>query len=269
VYRRLPGLSIRATQFLIALAEQEFSDWNAATGRPKSLSVIEALQLCLRWLRRNLTLPEAGEDFGIGTTTAWEYAHLMAAFLADVLGCPAEELAEQVSEKVILFDGTLVPTFNWRHRRDLHSGKHKRYGANVQAVADIHGRVTGASRPFPGSRHDKHCYDEAGLEQVAQASGGGVGDAGYQGTGLVTPIKKKPGQELTDEQKRFNASVASVRVGAEHAIAHLKNWRITASRYRGHLDDRFDNVILAVVGLQALNDRLSDRKLSFARFKNN
>jgi hypothetical protein len=138
VYRRLPGLSIRATQFLIALAEQEFSDWNAATGRPKSLSVIEALQLCLRWLRRNLTLPEAGEDFGIGTTTAWEYAHLMAAFLADVLGCPAEELAEQVSEKVILFDGTLVPTFNWRHRRDLHSGKHKRYGANVQAVADIH-----------------------------------------------------------------------------------------------------------------------------------
>lgn len=138
MYRRLPGLSIRATKFVIALAEQEFSGWNAATGRPKSLSVVEALRLCLCWLRRNLTLPEAGEDFGIGTTTAWEYAHLMAAFLADALGCPAEELAEQVSQKIILFDGTLVPTFNWRHRRDLHSGKHRRYGANIQAVADIH-----------------------------------------------------------------------------------------------------------------------------------
>jgi len=103
---------------------------------------------------------------------------------------------------------------------------------------------------------------------VACASGGGVGDAGYQGTGLVTPIKKRPGAELTEEAKRFNASVASVRVGAEHAIAHLKNWRILSSRYRGYLDDRFDNVILAVIGLQALNDRLSDRKLSFARFKN-
>jgi hypothetical protein len=268
VYRRLPGLSVRATKFVIELAEQEFSGWNAATGRPKALSVVEALRLCLCWLRRNLTLPEAGEDFGIGTTTAWGYAHLMAEFLADALGCPAEDLADQVAGKVILFDGTLVPTFNWRHRRDLHSGKHKRPGLNVQAVGDIHGRVAGASRPFPGSWHDKHCYDEAGLEQVAKASGGGVGDSGYQGTGLVTPIKKKPGLELTEEEKRFNASVASVRVGAEHAIAHLKNWRIVASRYRGHLDYRADNVILAVVGLQALNDRLSDRKLSFARFKN-
>jgi len=138
VYRRLPGLSIRATKFVIALAEQEFSEWNAATGRPKVLSVVEALRLCLCWLRRNATLPELGEDFGIGTTTAWEYAHMMAEFLADVLGCPAEDLAEQVSGKVICFDGTLVPTFNWRHRRDLHSGKHRRYGANVQAVADIH-----------------------------------------------------------------------------------------------------------------------------------
>lgn len=231
------------------------------------LSVVEALRLCLCWLRRNATLPELGEDRGIGTTTAWEYAHLIAAFLADVLGCPAEELAEQVAGKVTLFDGTLVPTFNWRHRRDLHSGKHRRYGANVQAVADLHGRVAGASRPFPGSRHDKHCYDEAGLAQVAQASGGGVGDAGYQGTGLVTPVKKKPGRELTEEAKQLNAAVASVRVGAEHAIAHIKNWRIMASRYRGCLDERFDNVVLAVVGLQALNDRLSDRKLSFARFK--
>jgi hypothetical protein len=76
----------------------------------------------------------------------------------------------------------LVPTFNWRHRRDLHSGKHKRYGANVQVAADIHGRVDGVAGPFPGSWHDKRCYDEAGLSGVEAASGSGAGDSGYQGT---------------------------------------------------------------------------------------
>jgi hypothetical protein len=51
------------------------------------------------------------------------------------------------------------------------------------------------------------------------------------------------------------------------AIAHIKNWRIMASRYRGHLLYRFENVVFATAGLQALNDSLSGRKLSFARFK--
>jgi hypothetical protein len=265
---RLPGLSIRATHYVLELAEQEFPDWHAATGRPRALSLWEALRLSLCWLRRNVTFAELGEDFGVKTTTAWEYAHEMTEFLAGVLGCPAAELAGRVAGKIILFDGTLVPTFNWRHRRDLYSGKHKRYGVNVQVVADIHGRVEGVSAPAPGSWHDKHSFDEAGLAEVAAGSGGGVGDAGYQGTDLLTPAKKQPGCERTEDQKRVNAGIAALRVGAEWAIAHLKNWRITASRYRGYLSYRLDNVILATAGLQALNDRLSDRKLSFARFKN-
>src|SRR5262249_7936474 len=123
--------------------------------------------------------------------------------------------------------------------------------------------------PFPGSWHDKHCYDEAGIEDIASAAGGALGDSGYQGTGLITPIKRKPGQKLTENQEQFNAGVSSVRVGVEHAIAHIKNWRIMASRSRGHLTNRSDNAALAVGGLQALNDRLSDRRLEFRSFKTN
>ena len=36
------------------------------------------------------------------------------------------------------------------------------------------------------------------------------------------------------------------------------------TRYRGHLD-RINNVILAAIGLQALNDRFSGRSLSLSR----
>jgi DDE superfamily endonuclease len=77
-------------------------------------------------------------------------------------------------------------------------------------------------------------------------------------------IKENPGRKLTDEEHRFNAQVASIRFVVEQAIAHMKNWRITTTRYRGHLD-RINNVILTVVGLQALNDQLSDRALSLTR----
>ncbi|MGH3898587.1 MAG: HARBI1 family protein [Pseudonocardiaceae bacterium] len=207
---------------------------------------------------------ELGEDFGIGTTTAWEYAHGMAEFLAETIGCPAELLKGQVAGKICLVDGTLIPTCNWRHRRDLHSGHRKRYGVNVQILCDVHGRLDACSEAFPGSWHDKHCFDEAGLAAILADCGGLVGDSGYQGINGVTPIKDNPNRKLTDDQHRFNAQVASIRAVVERAIAHIKNWRITTTRYRGHLD-RINNVILATVGLQALNHRFSDRTLSLSR----
>jgi hypothetical protein len=62
-----------------------------------------------------------------------------------------------------------------------------------------------------------------------------VGDTGYQGTGLVTPIKKKPGLELTEEEKWFNASVASVRVGAR--ARHRVRAKVEYDGYAGFSDD--------------------------------
>jgi hypothetical protein len=207
---RLPGLSLRAADLVVELAIEEFPDWTPKPGRRPKLDVVGALRLCLCWLRRNMTFEELGEDFGIGTTTAWDYAHGMAAFLAEVIGCPAESLSGQVEGKICLVDGTLVPTCNWRHRRDLHSGHRKRYGVTVQILCDAYGRVDACSEAFPGSWHDKHCFDAAGLAAILAGCGGLVGDSGYQGIDGVTPIKETPGHKLTDDQHRFNAQVASI-----------------------------------------------------------
>jgi hypothetical protein len=124
--------------------------------------------------------------------------------------------------------------------------------------------LNACTHAFPGSWHDKHCFDEAGLATILAGRGGLVADSGYQGIDGVIPIKEKSSRKLTDEEHRFNAQVASIRFVVEQAIAHMKNWRITTTRYRGHLD-RINDVILTVVGLQALNDQLSDRALSLAR----
>lgn|SRR5512135_764697 len=58
----------------------------------------------------------------------------MVAFLAEVLGAADQaDLSALVAGRVCLIDGTLVPTVGWRHRTDLASGTHRRYGMNVGA----------------------------------------------------------------------------------------------------------------------------------------
>src|SRR5260370_27127937 len=122
---RLPGLSIKAATLVVELAEQEFPDWHKPVGRPRSLTLPEALRLTMCRLRRNSTYNDLHEDFGIGCTTAWDYHPQMVGFLAETLGCTDDDLPDLLASKICLIDGTLIPTFNWRHRSDLLAGKHR------------------------------------------------------------------------------------------------------------------------------------------------
>jgi DDE superfamily endonuclease len=102
---------------------------------------------------------------------------------------------------------------------------------------------------------------------MVKRSGGSIGDLGYEGEPDVnTPIKKKPEIPLLDWQTEFNTQLAKIRVAAEWGIGHAKNWRILTSRYRGDLS-RINADIQATVGLQKLNELVSDRRLTFERIK--
>lgn len=266
---RLPGLSRRAATFVVELAVGEFSGWDRPTGRPRALSVVDALRLTLCRLRRNATYQDLHEDFGVGKTTAWDYHQTMVAFLAEVLGAADQaDLSALVAGRVGLIDGTLVPTVHWRHRTDLRSGKHRRYGMNVPLLVDLHGRLLGVSRAFPGSWHDVHRFREAGWVELVRKSGGGIGDLGYEGEpGVVhTPIKKRPNVDLRGFEAGLNRSFTRIRVGVEWGVGHLKNWRILTTRYRSDLT-RIDTDVQATVGLQKLNEQFADRRLSYTRIK--
>ena len=65
-----------------------------------------------------------------------------------------------------------------------------------------------------------------------EESGGGFGDKGYQGSGLVTPKKKPKGGELTMSDKEYNSQIASFRAPVERLVAHFKNWKIFHTDYR-------------------------------------
>jgi len=73
---------------------------------------------------------------------------------------------------------------------------------------------------------------ETQTADIMAAASGGIGDKGYQGSGLITPFKKPIAGKLLDWQKEFNAQVNRLRAPVERAIAHLKSWRILHTDYR-------------------------------------
>ncbi|MEU2835475.1 transposase family protein [Streptomyces lavendulae] len=63
-----------------------------------------------------------------------------------------------------------------------------------------------------------------------------------------SPRRKPPGQERSTGDKEANRSINTLRAAVERAIAHLKDWKILATRYRGPLT-HFPLVAKTVTGV--------------------
>ena len=174
---------------------------------------------------------------------------LIATALAEVVPTP-QELA---GRGTVLVDGTVCPTWDWRKVPDLYSAKVGFAGMNLQVAATLDG-VLVAVGPVPvhGARHDAHAYAASGLAEVL-AEFESVADLGYVGVeGIDTvPDKRFPGVDLTTGQVEFNTALGKMRAAVEHAIAHLKTWRMLSEeggRYRAPLN-KYPEVVKAIVGL--------------------
>jgi hypothetical protein len=135
-------------------------------------------------------------------------------------------------------------------RRGMYSDKHGEAGFNIQVAASIGGDVAAVGNPIPGARHDAHAFAASGLAEAITGHDT-LGDKGYQGHADIHPVRKPPKAELTDHDQRFNASVSSIRAAVERANAHLKNWKILATRYRPPLE-KFPAMLRTIVGLYFL-----------------
>ena len=199
--------------FVVNLAGQHFPDWDRPTGRPRALSVVEAMRLTLCRLRRNATYQDLHEDFGVEDNRR-AYHQQMVAFLAEVLGAADEaSLSALVAGRVCLIDGTLVPTVHRRHRTDLRSGKHRRYGVNVQLLVDLHGRLLAASRAFPGSWHDVRCFREAGWVELVKSPGAGSGIWATRVNPRSCTHRSRSGRTLTCVTSHVTSTAASPASG--------------------------------------------------------
>ena len=75
-----------------------------------------------------------------------------------------------------------------------------------------------------------------------------MGDKGYIGNGMITPIRKPAHRTLLDWEKQFNRDVNKIRYLIERTIANVKTWRVLHTDYRRPLTT-FPSTIATVIAL--------------------
>jgi hypothetical protein len=186
-------------------------------------------------LRQNPVQEAAAELYGISQATVSRRRTALLPVVEKALACHVPDPAEASAGRIVLVDGTLVTTWDWSSEgTTMFSGKHRDTGFNLQVAATLAGDLLAVPAPVPGSRHDMHAWRQSGFPE-AFAEREGMGDQGYTGSGLLTPRRKPPGQERSTGDKEANRSVNTLRAAVEQGIAHLKDRKIFATRYRGPL----------------------------------
>ncbi len=245
----MTGLSQEQLDLLIDRIADQVGTWQPPRGRRRTLDLATAVTMTLVWLRHNLSQALLGAFHGISQPTV---SRIITSLRERIIAAISEPpgLADTEPGERLLLDGSLLPTGQraGQQGQGLYSGKRHKAGMNVQVIGDRWGRLVEVSDPTPGSMHDARSFATTGLAALL-ADRAVLGDLGFLGCGVATPVRKPPGGKLCELEKANNRAHASARAPVERTIALFKQWRVVGSGYRGPLA-RFPRVIRMVVALE-------------------
>jgi hypothetical protein len=252
-YKAMTGLSGEQLTELVTRVHTARGGGFASRGRPFALGLFGSVALVVCLMRKNVTQNFAGAIFGVSQATVSRRWDLLRPLIAQVLAEFVPHPGEVVGAGTVLVDGTVCPTWDWRHIPDLFSAKAGYAGMNIQIAATLGGRLA-AVGPIPvhGARHDAHAFAASGLTALLadMSTAADLGYVGVEGIEIV-PFKRFPGGDLNASQADFNTALSKIRAAVEHAIAHLKTWRMLSEeggRYRAPIQ-KYQSMLQAVIGL--------------------
>lgn len=227
---QLDGLVVRVHRILMTDPDPVVSP-----ARMWSLGLYRSVVLVLFLLRQNPVQEAAAELFGVSQATVSRRWTGLLPVVEKALAGHVPDPVEASAGRIVLIDGTLVTTWDWASEgTTLFSGKHRDTGFNLQVAATLSGDLLAVSEPVPGSRHDMYAWRRSHFPETF-AERQSMGDLGYVGSGMLTARRRPPGQERPTGDNVYNGSISRLRAAIERAIAHLKDWKILATRYRGPL----------------------------------
>ena len=252
-FERMSGLSeeqLDELEYRVAVLLEE--PWDKAEGRPRELTLREALVVTCGYLRQNIVEDVWADIFDVGQSTISRYITFLtplAEKASEEYRPAAEDAAEATRDAIALVDGTLWPCWSWNGESRLWSGKHKTTGHGSLIITNLQGRVTFVSEPVTGNQHDMAKLKGSRAEKILKKAGGVFGDKGFIGTGYITtPIRKPECRELLQWEHEWNSQVSSFRAPVERAVANVKAWRILFTDYRRPLKT-FKSSFRAAIGL--------------------
>src|SRR5882762_8456101 len=119
--------------------------WYNREGRPRELTLREALVVTCGYLRQNIIEDVWADIFDVAQSTISRYITFLTPFVEEAAGedrPTAEDAAEATKGAVALVDGTLWPCWSWDGESKLWSGKHKTTGHGSLIVTNLEGRIT-------------------------------------------------------------------------------------------------------------------------------
>lgn len=252
-YYRMSGLTCEQLDELEERVEEFLpAPWNKESGRPRELTLREALIVTCGYERTNITEEVWAEIFDVHQATISRCISELTPLIAratEEFRPAAEEAADATRDVIALVDGTLWPCWSWHGKSKLWSGKYKTTGHGSLIVTNLQGRITFVSEPVTGNQHDMAKLKGSDVEQILEKAGGVFGDKGFIGTDYITtPIRKPQCRELLHWEHEWNNQVSSFRAPVERAIAQLKTWRILFTDYRRPLET-FASSFRAAIGL--------------------
>jgi hypothetical protein len=200
---------------------------------PPILGLFRSVTVALAYMRRNRVQAELAEACGVSQPTISRAITGITPLLGKVLSEHVPTADDLDGRTQYIVDGTLLPCWSWASRPELYSGKHKTTGMNVQVACTLGGDLAWISDATDGSRHDKFCLGESGV-LLTLDPGRWIGDKGYVGNNMITPIRKPAHRKLLDWEREFSKQVNKIRYVIEQVIANFKTWRIMHTDYQGH-----------------------------------
>jgi hypothetical protein len=211
----------------------------------RKLTCFRQAMLLLVWFRKGDDITITGAGFGVSRATSYRYLRegidVLAAQTLDLRQALQRVAAHGWSH--VILDGKLFTTDRLTEdttsvKGDTidawYSGKHHRFGANIQAIMRPDGLPIWTSEAMPGHLHDLTCaqhHDITGALYWAasQLHLPTLADAGYHGTGIGihTPYKQPSNsQRLAIDNRAHNQLLRSMRCLGERGFAILTGrWR--------------------------------------------
>jgi hypothetical protein len=242
---QLSELEYRVTEWLE-------EPWDKGEGRPRELTLREALVVTCGYIRQNIIEDVWADIFDVDQSTISRYITFLTPLVEKATEedrPTAEDAAEATRSAIALVDGTLWPCWSWDGEDELWAGKYKTTGHGSLIITNLNGRITFVSEPVTGNHHDMAKLKGSDCEMILKAAGGVFGDKGFIGTGYITtPVRKPQHRDLYMREHDYNNQVSSFRAPVERAVAHLKTWRILFTDYRRPLKT-FSSSFRAAIGL--------------------
>jgi DDE superfamily endonuclease/Helix-turn-helix of DDE superfamily endonuclease len=238
-YRAMVDVPRELVQYLGRLLAAERRAKGTRRGT-RSLTCFYQALLVLVWFRKAEDVTLLGAGFGISRATAYRYRDegiaVLAAQAQDLHTALRRAAGDGWSHVILdgkLFDCDRLTETTVSVKGDTidawYSGKHRDFGANVQAIMLPDGLPIWTSEALPGHLHDISCARGLGVTAALNWSAAeldlpALADSGYEnaGHGIKTPIKRPAdGRQLAPDNRAYNRLLRGLRWQGERGFAVL------------------------------------------------